>query len=123
MVMGEQQFRVKRIPDPYTTLDGIYKGGKIRISQLKNSKGVVAKLENFDWDKYFTVESYEFRCRKKTNDLIHADNTGAAYNPKIKDMINGQVTVGDAVFIDEIIAKGPAGDKRKINPIAFEVIP
>lgn len=123
MVMGEQKFRVKRIPDPITTLDGIYKGGKIKLAQLRNSKGVIAMLENFDWGANFKVESYEFRYRKKTNDIAMVDNIGPLYNEKIKNMINKQVAPGETVFIDEIVARGPAGDRRKINPVAFEVIP
>lgn len=123
-VMGEYEFRVKRVPDPSTTLDGVYKGGRIRMAQLKNTRGVVAKLDNFEYGANFTVESFEFRYySKKDANMIPVAVTGAIYSGKVKDMIAQQVRPGDQVFIDEIVVRGPAGDRRKINPIAFEVMP
>lgn len=123
-VMGQYEFRVKRVPDPITTLDGVYKGGRVRVAQLRNTRGVVALLNDFVFDAKFTVESFEFRYfSKKSANMVVVPVTGALYSSKVKDMINQQVAGGDQVFLDEIIVRGPGGDRRKINPIAFEVIP
>ncbi len=123
MVMGEQIFRVKSVPSPITTLDGVYEGGKITLAKIKSTRGIVPKMINFDHITRFTIESYQISYRSKKEDNVSVPVTvmGPLYDAKIKELIGSRVQVGDAVFIDEIIARGPAGDKRKLNPVAFVI--
>ncbi|HLP19147.1 MAG TPA: gliding motility protein GldM, partial [Chitinophagales bacterium] len=50
MVMGEHKFRVKSVPSPVTTLDGVYEGGRISKAKIKSTRGVVPLLKNFDFN-------------------------------------------------------------------------
>ena len=124
LVMGEQTFRVKRVPDPVTTVDGVYEGGKIRKGKISSGRGCVALVKNFEYVTKFTVLSFDFIYRsKKDGNNIPVSNIGPGFNDHIKEILTKRVQAGDAIFLDEIIVKGPGGDKRKINPIAFDVVP
>lgn len=123
MVMGEQQFRVKRIPDPVSTLDGVYSTGKISVAKMKSTRGVVPQLKDFVYDTRFTVVSYDFVYRSKKDATVTPPQVvnGPLFSPNVKTLIN-RVAAGDAVFIDNIIVRGPDGTNRKINAIAFDII-
>lgn len=122
MVMGEQSFRVKNVPSPVTTLDGVYEGGKIPVAKIRSTRGVVPLLKNFDYNAKFTIESYQvsYRSKKDDNVMIPVTVNGPGYDTRVKDIV-ARVQPGDDFFIDEIIARGPAGDKRKLNPIVFVI--
>lgn len=124
MVMGEQQFRVKRIPDPVSTLDGVYSTGKISVSKMKSTRGVVPQLKDFVYDTRFTVVSYDFVYRSKKDATVTPPQAvnGPLFSSNVKTLIN-RVAAGDAVFIDNIIVRGPDGTNRKINAIAFDITP
>lgn len=123
MVMGEQKFRVKPVPNPISTLDGVYESGKITLAKMRSTRGVVPKMVNFEHVARFTVESFQVSYKSKKDDNITPPITvvGPAYDSRVKELISNRVQIGDAVFIDEIIVRGPAGDKRKLNPLAFVV--
>ena len=123
MLMGEQKFRVKNVPSPVTTLDGVYEGGKISLAKIKSTRGVVPVLKNFDFNARFTIESYQvsYKSKKEDNVTVPQNVTGPVYDQKTKDQIITRLQPGDNFFIDEIIARGPAGDKRKLNPVAFVI--
>ncbi|MFN8323791.1 MAG: gliding motility protein GldM [Chitinophagales bacterium] len=118
--MGEQVFRIKRIPDPLTTIDGNKKGGEIRPAVIQQITGVVARSDDFI---YGDIQWKVLSCRvgvRKGIDYYPVDNPGPAFNQKVKDLVKG-LKKGDAVFIDEILVKGPDDKTRKIAPLAFNI--
>ena len=123
VVMGEQQFRVKPVPSPVSTLDGIYEGGKISLGKIKSTRGVVPWVKYFEYPAKFVVESYQVSIRSKKEGDISTPVLikGPLYDEKTKDIIQHRLQAGDDVFFDEIIVRGPAGDRRKINDIAFAI--
>jgi hypothetical protein len=123
MVMGEQQFRVRPVPNPVSTLDGVYEGGKISLAKIRTTRGIVPLLKNFDFGARFQILSYtvSYRSHKEDNVSPPMPVTGPVYDPKIKDIIDSRLQAGDDLFFDNIIVRGPAGDKRKINDMAFAV--
>ncbi len=123
VVMGEQQFRVKKVPSPVSTLDGVYEGGKISLAKMKSTRGVVPNVINFDYPVKFVIQSYLISYRSKKDDNISPPIlvTGPAYTDKVRDIIDRKLQAGDDVFIDDVTVRGPAGDIRKINPMAFAV--
>lgn len=115
--MGDMEFRVKTVPNPVASLDGLYDGGKISPAKIKSTTGLVPKLD-FDFVTKFTVVSYTITYS------INGDNqrfecTGAALDPRFKTMINSRAKPGQSVFFDDIIVRGPEGTNRKIPSIAF----
>jgi hypothetical protein len=123
LVMGEQPFRVKPIPSPVSTLDGVYEGGKISLAKLKTTSGIVPLIRSWDYStKKFTVESYQvsYKSRKDNSVMLPVTVNGTPlYDDKVKEIIKHRIEPGDDIYFDEIWVKGPAGDKRKINPISF----
>ena len=61
------------------------------------------------------------KSKKEDNVTVPQNVTGPVYDQKTKDLIITRLQPGDNFFIDEIIARGPAGDKRKLNPVAFVI--
>lgn len=124
MIMGEQQFRIKRIPKPASTLDGVYGTGRITATKMKSTRGVVPILNDFVADVRYTVVSYEVSHRSKKEASITPPYPvqGALFSGKAKELIN-RVAAGDAIFIDNIIVRGPDGKNQKIDAIAFDITP
>jgi gliding motility-associated protein GldM len=124
MVMGTQEFRAKIVPSPISTVDFDYEGGKITLAKMKSTRGVIPKVVNFDFKAHFTVESYKmsYRSHKDNNVSLPITVTGPLFDDKVKDIIQHRIQAGDDVFFDDIIVRGPAGDKRKINALAFAVV-
>lgn len=122
MVMGEQQFRIKRIPRPTGMLDGVYGTGRITVAKMKSTRGVVPVLNDFVADVRFTIVSYDviYRSKKESSVTPPYAVQGALFSGKAKDLI-GRVAAGDGIFIDNIIVRGPDGKTQRIDPIAFEI--
>lgn len=119
--MGEQTFRVKRIPNPLTTVDGISNGGPVTAGFVKQRNGVVPKSDDFIYgDIQWQVQTYIISVRKGL-DIFKVNNTGPLFGQKAKDLFK-VLSKGDAVFLDEIWVKGPDGQPRKIAPMAYNII-
>jgi len=116
--MGKQEFRVKRVPDPVPMVAG-KRGGRIRKAILRAQTGVIAKLQNFDFDLKFRVVSFTvsatiggFETSKKAR--------GARFTPEQIHLIN-KVRPGSKVYIENVKARGPDGKVRPIGAIAFRL--
>jgi gliding motility-associated protein GldM len=124
MVMGTQEFRAKIVPSPISTVDFDYEGGKISLAKMKVTRALIPKVVNFDFKAKFTVESYKmsYRSHKDNNVSLPITVTGPLFDDKVKDIMQHRLQAGDDVFFDDIMVRGPAGDRRKINPLAFAVV-
>ena len=125
IVMGEQQFRVKRVPDPISTVDGRLElqGGKITLARMKSTRALIALMQNFDYPVRFEIVSYKmsYKSHKEDNISQPIDVTGPVYNAQVRDIIDHRIQPGDNVLFDDITVKGPAGDKRKLSSLVFVV--
>jgi len=120
MPMGEQEFRIKRIPNPLSTLDGISNGGKITSSLLAQRTGVVAKSDDFIYgDIQWQVLNYSITILMG-GEGIKIDNDGPKISDKARKLIK-TLKKGDGVFINYINVKGPDGKARVIAPLAYEI--
>lgn len=119
--MGEMEFRVKRVPEPVSTLDGVYVSGNMTAPKLKSTSGVVPQLNDFVFPVRFDVISY-------TAVAITADGVqkfpclGARYDTKFRDMLDrGKIKKGCTVVFEDILVKDPTGERRPLAPIAIAV--
>jgi gliding motility-associated protein GldM len=121
MSMGEMEFRVKRVPDPVPTLDGIYFSGNMNAQKFKTTSGVVPKLDDFVFVTKFNIISYTITVI--TPDGIQKIACGQAkYDSKFRDMLDkGKIRKGCTVVFEDIFVLGPAGDKRSLPPIAIAI--
>lgn len=116
---GNFPFRVKMIPNPQAEVAN-QPGGRVNAAVWKAQQGVIAKLDNFDFDAKFEVLSFNMFYQPKLQDPGIASASGAYFSPAQKLFI-AKAKPGDIFYIEEIKVKGPDNLTRKIAPIAFKI--
>ncbi|MEZ4893788.1 MAG: GldM family protein [Saprospiraceae bacterium] len=123
-VIADQQYRVKRIPDPSPKL-GTTKpagGGFITKGTLLSKKGLTALLENFDFDAECKIIGYEMTILPKQKDPTMFSVKGSDYPANARALLESLSGDGDSVFFDDIKVQCP-GDiaPRNIGGLAFKL--
>lgn len=111
--LGSKEFRVKRIPDPIAKFAGTATG-KVNAAQLRVQKGVIASLENFDFDAKFVVTKFNLGITKRNGDYVPYTSKDAYITPEMQAALEG-VKAREKVFIDEIYVREPGGGTRKLQ--------
>ncbi|MDX1685086.1 MAG: GldM family protein [Saprospiraceae bacterium] len=113
-------FRVKRIPDPVARL------GNLREKQILNGvfkaqKGVVAHLDNFDFEARCRIMGFQLVRIAKRQDPEIAINPGGGFNGDAAALV-AKAKPGDRYFMENVKAKCP-GDAagRSINDLVFTI--
>lgn len=115
------KFRVKRVPDPITTIGGTIEGGKIQKGVLGAQQGLIALLKNFDFDAKFEVQGFEFTYVPKNGDLSAGVCSGPRFNDQLVNAIKN-CKPKDVFLIESVKVKGPDGTVRKIQGISVQII-
>ncbi|HIF15283.1 MAG TPA: hypothetical protein EYQ86_08220 [Bacteroidetes bacterium] len=115
------EFRVKRVPDPVFTLGNKYKGGKIPAGKFRIQKGIVPKLENFDFEFRYRTQSYEMVYIPKGRDAIVIKGSGQAFDRKFLKYIK-LAKPKDSYFFSDVKVKGDDKSVRKLPTTAFQII-
>ncbi len=113
-------FRVKRIPDPVPRL-GRSSGGPMGNGEFKAQEGLIALLENFDFDAKCDIQGYDLVYIAKREDPVDSSNPGARFNDKSQRLV-ARAKPGDTYYFRNIKARCP-GDKagRDIGSMVFEI--
>jgi gliding motility-associated protein GldM len=119
-VMGKKEFRVKTVPDPVPSFGGKRPtDNRIKKSELTGAQGVLAKLDDFDFDMKFTVTQY------KMITVINGTPVEKIVrgNKVSKDLrkIFAKAKPGQMILIESIKAKGADGRIRSLPPISLKV--
>lgn len=118
--MGSEEFRIKRIPDPIPMTSGKLRGGNVPAGTMKAQSGILALLENFDFDARFNVQSFQMVYSSK-GEIFKAEAQGPAFNAQMNSF-KERCRPKDIIFIDEIKVVGPDKQPRKLGQIAFTII-
>lgn len=88
---------------------------------MAQSSGISMVLQNFDFDAYCEVVSYEATFLPKESEPITTVVAGEKWNDSMKNWANS-AKPGDAYFFDDIKVKCP-GDAapRNVGGIAFKI--
>lgn len=116
------QFRIKRVPNP-TPMVGASEGGRVPANSIKAQQGVRADLRDFVFEGVtFTIVSYVVYATGKgfEEQAAYSQNAGAYFNGESKRILD-RCRPGSTVVIDEIRARGPAGDTRVLPTMAFNL--
>jgi len=115
------EFRVKNVPNPtpYFAGHGV-NDNSVKKTELMAAQGVIAKMENFDFDIRFEVLSYTVSTTIQGN-FLEKPCTGPALSGDAKAMLD-KVKSGQKIFIENIKAKGPDGTTRNLGALSFKVI-
>jgi len=116
------EFRVKRVPDPVAMV-GSSQGGRVPANAVKAQQGVRADLRDFVFEGvkfdiigftvYATGRGFEEQAQ-------YSPNGGAYFNAESKRILD-KLRPGSTLIIDEIKARGPAGDTRTLPNMAFNL--
>jgi gliding motility-associated protein GldM len=117
MVLGASEFRVKRIPDPKPQFAG-KSGGKTSAANIRGQDRLFAKLEGFEFDAKFNVTRFNLLIIKPRQDVVQLTTTGGELTSAMRSALNG-VTPGTTVVFQDIIAVGPDGTQRGLDPIVL----
>lgn len=117
---GKKEFRVKNVPDPKPFFGG--KTGSVNISKrdLLAAAGVIAKMENFEFDLRFNIISYQVSATIKGN-VVEIPCKGPALSSDAKK-VRSALKSGQKLYIEKIKAKGPDGTVRDLGTISLKLI-
>jgi len=117
---GKKTFRVKNVPDPKPYFGGKTGSSTIPGRDLLAAPGVIAKMENFEFDLKFQIVSYTVSATIRGN-VVDQPCKGPALSPNAKKVIK-EMKSGSKLYIEKIKAKGPDGTVRDLGTIALKVI-
>ncbi len=119
-LLKETVFRVKRVPDPVGMV-GSKNGGTVMVYELQEQKEMIALLENFDFDAYCEIVSFNVIKISRRNDPVEVANQGNTFGEQTLELFR-LAAPGDTYIIRNIKAKCP-GDMaaRLLDNIMFEV--
>lgn len=113
-------FRVKRIPDPVAKL-GNKEDGSMGNGEFKAQQGLIAWLENFDFDAKCNIQGFTLVRVPKREDPVDSENQGPRFNSKSQRLVSA-AKPGDTFYFQNVKARCP-GDVagRKINSMVFTI--
>lgn len=118
--MGEQEYRVKIIPDPSPAI-GTVEPGNVAAAVLRSQASVRAPLQNFAFEGVsFTAVEYNFVILFKRGGTPFVEKgKGPSLTPSMQAKL-GTLVRGDRVIIDQLTVKGPGGNKL-LRPIMYTI--
>jgi gliding motility-associated protein GldM len=118
--LGPAEFRVKSVPNPTPYFAGKSLGDeKVKKAELTAAQGVIAKMEDFEFDLKFTVTRFKLTMiiggtpieKISKNNRVTSD---------MKEMLK-KAKRGQKIYIENIKAKGPDGTIRNLGALSFKV--
>ena len=118
---AKSEFRVKSIPDPKAKL-GLNDGGTMSNGEFRAQRGVIAALENFDFDAKCSIAGFNLVRVERRGDPENAVNVGGSFGADAKRLVS-QAKPGDRFFFENVKARcpGDTGPARKINELVFSI--
>ena len=120
-VLGSYPFRVKKIPDPVAMLTNKKTDGTIGAGEMRVQRGLIAVLQNFDFDAQCKIQSFTMYYTPPRQDPVPAKNNGGTFSGAVLNSIRSAKPGGSFQFVD---VKGRCpGDAvgRKLNGLAFQI--
>lgn len=113
-------FRVKRIPDPVARL-GNKEDGSMGNGEFKAQQGLIAWLDNFDFDAKCAIAGFKLVRVPKRQDPVEVLNNGGTYTSDSRRIVE-QAKPGDTYYFFDVKAKCPGDNAgRKINSLVFNI--
>jgi gliding motility-associated protein GldM len=116
-VLSSTPFRIKRIPDPRVKFGG-KSGGRLSSVAMKSQNKIFAILDNFDFDAKFNIERFTLIIVKPRAEAIVLQATGNTFSGAMQSAM-AATSPGTRVIFDNIVATGPDGMKRQLDPLTL----
>jgi gliding motility-associated protein GldM len=118
-LVGTTNWRVKKVPDPVAQVGG-KSGGDIRKEVLTIQDGVLAVLEDFDFDFKYKVTQFELGTTGAGGYYVGKVSKSNRFTAEQKELLK-RANPESKVFIDNIKAIGDDGSTRDLKGITFTV--
>jgi hypothetical protein len=120
IVLGNYDFRIKRVPAPTPKICG-KTSGLFSKQELLAAGGLMVPLEDFDFEGYkYTIVSYDFMTVVGGN-LKRGTANGSKFNSDVNSYINA-LGRGQTLNFTNIRVKGSDGEERLLDsPIVVEI--
>ena len=93
-------------------------GGKTSAANIRAQDRLFAKLDGFEFDAKFNVTRFNLLIIKPRQDAVSLTTTSGELSGAMRAAMNG-VTPGTTVVFQDIIAVGPDGTQRGLDPIVY----
>ena len=118
--LGPAEFRVKSVPNPTPYFAGkSVDDDKVKKAELTAAQGVIAKMEDFDFDLKFTVVQFKLTMIIGGTPIEKLTKSNRI-SSDMKEMLK-KAKRGQKVYIEGIKAKGPDGTIRNLGSLSFKV--
>lgn len=119
--MGPVIFRVKRIPNPVPNFaKKTPSDNTIKMASFKNARGLVAKMDNFDFEVSVKVSSFDMTFVKDGTIITKKSGSNKVTSEMTANM--KKVRSGEKIYIENIKVKMPDGTTRKVANMALKVV-
>ncbi len=115
----KKEFRVKSIPDPKAMLrNGKWQGG-LGSGEMQVMPGMMARLENFDFDARCNIQSFQMIRQARREDPVAKDNSGENFSSDCQRLAQ-LAKPGDTYFFLNIRGRCPGdGGPRDLGSMTF----
>ena len=117
--MGSRNFRVRTVPDPVAKVAG-RTGGNIGRNLLLAQTGVLADMENFDFDLRFIVQSFNVVSVGTGGFVTDASSNNNLFTDAQREIIRNAGR-GQRIYIEDIVARSTTEDERRLPTISFRI--
>lgn len=116
--MGSQEFRVKTIPTPVLKWGG-KRSGELVPAGLASASPLIPEMENFDFEVYSRILSFEISYTGQGGLLQRREVTGNQIPGDLQGKIRS-MRRGEKVFFSDVVIQLPSGERRKVEG-AFKI--
>jgi len=114
--MGSMEFRVKQVPDPIAKIGGIKIKGNISKQVLAAQSGVIAEMENFDFDIKFNVTEFKLSYTTPAG-FVKEEISKSNKLTKSQISLIEAANKNQKIYVEDIKAVGPDGKPRPLGSI------
>uniref|UniRef100_UPI0032180B7B type IX secretion system motor protein PorM/GldM n=1 Tax=uncultured Draconibacterium sp. TaxID=1573823 RepID=UPI0032180B7B len=118
-LISTTSWRVKKVPDPVAQIAG-KGGGDIRKEVLGIQDGVLAVLEDFDFDFKYTITQFTVETSAAGGFTNRYPSQSNRFTSEQKAALK-RASVNSIVYIGDIKARGDDGSIRDLDPISFKI--
>ncbi|PIF05188.1 MAG: hypothetical protein CSA36_08030 [Draconibacterium sp.] len=118
-LLGTSEWRVKSVPPPVAQIAG-RSGGTIRKEVLAIQDGILAVMEDFDFDYHYKVTQFNMQFTGSGGYTDIKPSRSNRFTPEQKTQM-GRLQPNSVIYIDNIKVVGDNGETRNLDPISFKI--
>jgi gliding motility-associated protein GldM len=118
-LIGTQDFRVKKLPDPTPTISGKKEGFVSRENILSAGKIVPMMPADFDFNYSFEVVSFRLTMDRGFNTYNYDSSNGDLTDEMMAEI--RRTNRGQVLLFENIVVNGPDNEKRNLPPFFITV--